>query len=185
MHAGGGIAVARHPFMRPTPTASHGAEPTVVFHDRHTMEEAVHALVDAGVSARHIRIAQAVEKSGHVEPAPELGRAVVTGLVLGAIIGGTTAVLWLLAVVRATAHAGAFVELSWPWLVLRAIGGTASGAILGALFALVIRALARGDESAAVRPTGDFVVSVKTPSERAGADVRDLLVFRGGDPLPA
>lgn len=171
--------------MRPTPIASHGAEPTVVFHDRQTMEDAVHALVDAGVSARHIRISHAVEKSAHVEAAPERGRAVVTGLVLGAIVGGTSAVLWLVAAVQASAHAGAFVELSWPWLVLRALGGTASGAILGALFALVIHALARGDESAAVRPTGDFVVSVKTPSERAGADVRDLLLYRGGDPLPA
>lgn len=147
-----------------------------VFHDRAAMEEAVHALELEGVRRRRIRVWRADASGRSVRKAPESSTALSIGGALGSAAGGALA-LW--------SFAFALGEAPFWLVVVRVLAGAATGAILGALIALVTSRLRH--ESRYEQPAGykDFVVKVKTPDPATADHVRDLLERAGGDPLPA
>jgi tetrahydromethanopterin S-methyltransferase subunit F len=142
------------------------------------MEETVRALVKRGVSAQQIRISEATVADGRVRDRPEAGGVLVTGLAIGAAVGALFALLWMLPL-------EALAEVPLGLIVLGMLRSGASGAIIGALVAVIFYAVARARKVERGAPTGDFIVTVKTQDEALAEDVRGFLWFRGGELLPA
>lgn len=155
---------------------SKAVEAKAVFHDQAVMEHAVHELVSRGVSTTEIRVSKAAADEHQVHKAPERGRAMLIGALVGAAVGGTLALMALVP----------FLDTIAPfYVVLRVLGGAGAGLVVGGLVSLIL-----GGPRPANRPVmrtayGDFLVRVKTPNEATAEEIRDVLVREGGDPLPA
>lgn len=151
------------------------AEARAIFHDRTAMEHAVRALELEGVRRRRISIARA-DATGGVHQPPEASSALSIGGAVGSAIGAVLALLSL---------AWAVLDPPFYVIVVRVLVGAATGAILGALVALVTSRLRR--ESRYQHPAGyrDFLVKVKARDPVTAENVRDLLARAGGDVLPA
>lgn len=152
-----------------------GNEARAVFHDRMAMEHAVRALELEGVRRRRISIHRADATGGLHQP-PEASSALSIGGAVGSAAGAALALFSL-----------AWVAPDPPFylIVVRLLVGAATGAILGALLALVSGRLRR--ETRYQHPAGyrDFLVKVRTRDPATAENVRDLLSRAGGDVLPA
>jgi hypothetical protein len=153
------------------------AEPTAVFHEREAMENAVRGLVEKGIRPQRIRISQGCIEDGgddRVRTAPERGGGLAFGLAIGAAAGAALALVWMY-------WLSDLVAIPLPLVILRTMGGAASGALVGALLAVIVLFAAHRkvrDELDA--KAGDFVVTVRPPNESAANDVREFLALRGG-----
>jgi prolipoprotein diacylglyceryltransferase len=99
-------------------------------------------------------------------------------LVYGAAAGAALALARMFSVRGLVAIPPAFIAL-------RTVGGAASGAVIGALLAIVLYAGHRRDRRRSLAKSEDFIVTVKTPNDGSAGGIREVLALRGGDLFPA
>lgn len=146
-----------------------------VFHDRTALDHAVRALELEGIRRQRVHIYRADFSEGVVHTPPETGSALVVGAAVGAGIGAALALM---------AIAEMATLLSPLAIAARAIGSALAGALLGGLFAVVLRRLRNENRSRAASEYRDFLVRVDAPDRVSAEKIRDLLALAGGDPLP-
>jgi prolipoprotein diacylglyceryltransferase len=109
-------------------------------------------------------------------------RALVAALVLGLGFGAAAGAA--LALARMFSLRG-LVAIPPAFIALRTVGGAASGAVIGALLAIVLYAGHRRDRRRSLAKSEDFIVTVKTPNDGSAGGIREVLALRGGDLFPA
>jgi hypothetical protein len=144
-----------------------------VFHDRTTMNRAVHGLIDEHVVPRKaIHVSQAMMAGHDVVSAPRQRSIVGVAAVIGAIVGGGLSFSLLL------------VTLFFYGLPAQALLVVLAGAGFGALLAVIGSAVydpQRGAISSAASLYRDFLVSVDVMSDRQLERVQRALAHRGGE----
>lgn len=151
------------------------ASASAVFRDREAMEIAVRALTERGIRPQRIYVSH----GSTVEPVRTAhASTLLVGVAIGVASGAAMMLVWVY-------WLSTFGPTALGTVLLKTVYAAMTGGFVGGLLTLLAFLEYRLFRNEMPNDGGDFVVTVKPPSEYEAREVSALMALRGGDVIAA